>query len=60
MSDLQSKVMSAKEAVQRFIPPGTHIAFGGFTILRRPMAIARELVRQRVGDLYLTMNGGTL
>ncbi len=60
MSDLQSKVMSAKEAVQRFIPPGTHLAFGGFTILRRPMAIAREIVRQGVGDLYLTMNGGTL
>lgn len=59
MGDLQSKKMSASEAVKRFIPPGTHVAFGGFTILRRPMAIARELVRQGIGDLYVTMNGGT-
>jgi glutaconate CoA-transferase, subunit A len=59
MLDLSSKVMSAKEAVKLFIPPGTHIAFGGFTILRRPMAIGRELVRQGIGDLYVTMNGGT-
>lgn len=59
MTGFQSKVMSAKEAVRRFIPSGTHIAFGGFTLLRRPMAIGRELVRQGIGDLYLTMNGGT-
>ena len=54
------KVMTAKEAVRRFIKPGTHVAFGGFTILRRPMAIARELVRQNVGDLFVTMNGGAI
>lgn len=59
MEDFQAKVMSAEEAVKRFIPPGTHISFGGFTILRRPMAIGRELVRQGIGDLFLTMNGGT-
>ena len=59
MPDVTEKIMSAREAVQRFIPPGSHIAFGGFTILRRPMAIARELVRQGIGNLYLTMNGGT-
>lgn len=59
MADLQKKVMSAKEAVQRFIKPGTHIAFGGFTILRRPNTIAREIVRQGIGDLFVTMNGGT-
>lgn len=59
MADLQKKVMFAKEAVQRFIKPGTHIAFGGFTILRRPNTIAREIVRQGIGDLFVTMNGGT-
>ncbi len=59
MADLRDKVMTARDAVERFIPPGSHIAFGGFTILRRPMAIGRELVRQGTGDLYLTMNGGT-
>ena len=55
-----SKVMTAKEAVNRFIKPGTHIAFGGFTILRRPMTIAREILRQGIGELFLSMNGGTL
>ncbi|MDN5313155.1 MAG: glutaconate CoA-transferase, subunit [Thermoanaerobacteraceae bacterium] len=59
-SDINKKVMTAQEAVNRFIKPGTHIAFGGFTILRRPMAIAREIVRQGIGDLFVTMNGGTL
>lgn len=56
---MKDKVMSAHEAVSRFVKPGTHIAFGGFTILRRPNTIAREIVRQRVGGLYVTMNGGT-
>ena len=54
------KVMTAAEAVRRFIHPGCHIAFGGFTILRRPMTIAREIVRQGIGDLFVSMNGGTL
>ena len=52
--------MTAKQAVERFIHPGCHIAFGGFTILRRPMAIAREIVRQNIGELFVTMNGGTI
>lgn len=55
-----NKIISAKEAVRRFIKPGTHIAFGGFTILRRPLTIAREIVRQGIGDLFVTMNGGTI
>lgn len=56
---LEDKVMTAREAVSRFIKPGAHIAFGGFTILRRPNTIAREIVRQRINNLYVTMNGGT-
>ncbi|MCL2498638.1 MAG: hypothetical protein FWF06_08530 [Symbiobacteriaceae bacterium] len=55
-----SKIMSAAEAVATFIQPGCHVAFGGFTILRRPMTIAREIVRQEIGELYVAMNGGTL
>lgn len=57
--NVKDKVMTAKEAVSRFIKPGTHIAFGGFTILRRPNTIAREIVRQGIGDLFVTMNGGS-
>ena len=57
---MANKVMSAREAVARFIKPGCHIAFGGFTILRRPLTIAREIVRQGLGGLFVTMNGGTI
>lgn len=57
---MNDKIMTAKEAVRRFIKPGSHIAFGGFTILRRPLTIAREIVRQGIGDLFVTMNGGTI
>jgi len=57
---MNDKIMTAQEAVRRFIKPGTHVAFGGFTILRRPMTIAREVVRQGIGDLFLAMNGGTI
>ena len=57
---MSNKVMTAEEAVRRFIRPGTHIAFGGFTILRRPLTIAREIVRQNIGALFVTMNGGTI
>lgn len=60
MNKSNGKIMTASEAVRRFIKPGTHIAFGGFTVLRRPMTIAREIARQRVGDLYVCMNGGTM
>jgi len=57
---MHDKIMSAAEAVRRYVRPGTHIAFGGFTILRRPMTIAREIVRQGMGGLFVTMNGGTI
>ncbi|MCL1975280.1 MAG: hypothetical protein FWG61_03855 [Firmicutes bacterium] len=57
---MNDKIMTAQEAVRRFIKPKTHIAFGGFTILRRPMTIAREIVRQGIAELFVTMNGGTI
>lgn len=60
MSEATKKIMSAQEAVSKFIKSGTHIAFGGFTVLRRPMAIAREICRQGIGELYVTMNGGSI
>lgn len=60
LNSTSEKIMSASEAVKRFIKPGTHVAFGGFTVLRRPLSIAREICRQRIGDLYVTMNGGSI
>ncbi|KIX14234.1 CoA transferase subunit A [Dethiosulfatarculus sandiegensis] len=47
------KLMTAREAVERFIPDGAQIALGGFTINRNPMALAREIVRQGKKDLHL-------
>jgi len=54
------EILTLSEAVHKYIHPGTHILFGGFTLLRRPMALAREIVRQGIGELFVTMNGGTV
>ncbi|MGD8563276.1 MAG: CoA-transferase [Desulfarculaceae bacterium] len=45
--------MSPAEAVQRFIPNGAQIALGGFTVNRNPMALAREIIKQGIRDLYV-------
>lgn len=50
---MQDKTMSLKEAVSRFVHPGDHISMGGFTVVRNPMALAHEVVRQRIGKLHL-------
>jgi glutaconate CoA-transferase subunit A len=51
--EIQEKVMSLKEAVQRFIRNGSQIALGGFTVSRNPMAITYEIVRQGLKDLHI-------
>jgi glutaconate CoA-transferase subunit A len=48
-----SKVMSAEEAVRRFIQDGDMVALGGFTVSRNPMTLAREIIRQDKKDLHL-------
>ncbi len=57
---LESKVMSAAEAVKRFIGPGTHLCPCGFSYTRRPFTLIREIIRQQVKDLFVTVNGGGL
>jgi glutaconate CoA-transferase, subunit A len=59
MSVLTSKVISMSEAAA-LVPDGAKIGFGGGNALwRRPVAFARELVRQRRRDLNLyNMIGG--
>jgi glutaconate CoA-transferase subunit A len=52
----QGKIMSAAEAVRRFINDGDMIALGGFTVSRNPMAIAHEIIRQGKRDLHLVMH----
>ena len=51
--DIADKVMTAHEAVRRFIRDGCQLAVGGFTVTRNPMAIVYEIVRQRIGNIHL-------
>lgn len=43
---MQDKLMSAEEAVRRFIPDGAQVVLGGFTVTRNPKALAWEMARQ--------------
>ncbi|MGH2452664.1 MAG: CoA transferase subunit A [bacterium] len=45
------KVMSAAEAVARFVRPGAVLGMGAQNIGRVPMALTHEIIRQRIGDL---------
>jgi glutaconate CoA-transferase subunit A len=51
--EIDDKLLSLEEAVRRFIKNGSQIAIGGFTITRNPMALAYEIVRQRIKDIHL-------
>ncbi len=51
--EIEDKLMTLSEAVRRFIKDGSQIAIGGFTIARNPMAVAYEIVRQRIKDIHL-------
>lgn len=50
---LGGKLMTIGEAVERFVPDGSQLAVGGFTINRNPMAFAYEVARRKVRDLHL-------
>ncbi len=50
---LDGKLMSIAEAVERFVPDGSQVALGGFTINRNPMAAVYEIARRRVKELHL-------
>jgi glutaconate CoA-transferase, subunit A len=45
--DLASKVMTAAEAIGRFLHDGDYLATGGFGTNRIPVALLHEVVRQR-------------
>jgi glutaconate CoA-transferase subunit A len=47
------KIRTLQQVVADFIPDGAHIAFGGFTMQRHPMAFVRELIRQGRRDLVV-------
>jgi glutaconate CoA-transferase subunit A len=48
-----AKILTPQEAVKMFIRDGSHIAIGGFTVSRNPMAITYEIIRQRKKNLHL-------
>ena len=45
-----AEIMTAKEAVERYIHTGTQVCWGGFSYTRRPFTICREVIRQRGED----------
>src|SRR5438132_12630883 len=45
------KLMTAQEAVARYVRPGSVLGMGGQNIGRCPMALTHEIIRQRVGGL---------
>lgn len=50
---LTNKIMSVKEAVERFVFDGAIVGMGGQSIARVPMAITHEIVRQEKRNLTI-------
>jgi glutaconate CoA-transferase subunit A len=44
--------------VRRFVLPGAHVSFGGFTVNRQPVACAYEIMRQGITGLHVYMHSG--
>lgn len=53
----RNKVMTAREAVSKYIRPGTCLAIGGFGYTRLPMTLVREILRQKIDRLFVTTCG---
>ncbi len=51
---MHSKLMSTREAVSRFIRPGMHVGFGGFSLCRNAMSVSHEIIRQGIGELHIS------
>ncbi len=49
----RSKIMTAAEAVARFVREGDVVGMGGQNIGRCPMALTHEIIRQRIGGLTI-------
>ncbi|MDR0570176.1 MAG: glutaconate CoA-transferase [Clostridiales Family XIII bacterium] len=48
-----SKVKSAQEAISTFVHEGDCVAMGGFVTNRRPYGLVNEVIRQKIGGLYV-------
>jgi len=51
--EIDAKLMTLQDAVTRFIPDGSQVALGGFTVSRNNMAVAREIIRQGKKALHV-------
>jgi glutaconate CoA-transferase subunit A len=56
---LKNKVMSEKEAVEKFVHDGDYLGIGGFGANRIPTAICHEIVRQRRKNLIFAGHTST-
>jgi len=52
------KRMDEQEAVRKLVSPGDYIATDMYGMVRGPVSIVREIIRQRPGDLGLAGQGG--
>jgi len=52
-AEISDKLMTLEQAVKKFIKNGSQISLGGFTIVRNPMALAYEIIRQGIKDLHI-------
>ncbi|MFH1136088.1 MAG: CoA-transferase [Pseudomonadota bacterium] len=55
-TSFQDKLMTAAQAVDLYVPDGSLVALGGFTVSRNPMLLAREIIRQKKKDLHLAVH----
>ena len=53
----RNKIMTAREAVSKYIKSGTCLCIGGFGYTRNPMTLIREIIRQQIGELFVTTCG---
>jgi glutaconate CoA-transferase subunit A len=56
---LKGKVMSVKEAVEKFVHDGDYLGIGGFGANRIPTAVCHEIVRQRRKNLIFAGHTST-
>ena len=51
---LESKLMTEQEAVERFVNDGDYLAFDLMGLVRGPLSLEREIIRQKKKNLFLS------
>ena len=50
---LESKLMTESEAIERFVKDGDYVGFDETALIRGPVSLEREIIRQRKRNLFL-------